>query len=819
MLNIKLTQMARICTLLTLCILSTQLTWAQQGPAFIKGLVTYENGEPVSTANIILEGSTHSAYTDEAGTFEINAVPAKTYQIRVYRIGCQSITQTIALAANETLDLRLTLSVKANQITEVEVFGDRERQPEKLDAITRLPLKPSDQIQSISIVSEKLIEKQGALTIAEATRNVPGVYTYARYGGARESMSSRGFRGLPILKNGVRVHSDFRGTGFMTDMQGVESIQILKGANSITMGAATDLGAPGGIINIVTKTPKFENSGYASLRIGSWGQVRPAFDVQGVLNEAQTLAFRLNGAYETADGFRKGTSLEKFYINPSLEWRPDSKTTVTVEMDYLNDSRTLDVGTVNLAPGNKTNQIYELGDKFLGFTTDRSMVENATFAARFKRDLTNNLYLRGAFFHSKYDSEGIKAGLSAVRPDPENNINVGQVNIFNRSLQHNQDRLDKNSVFQLDLVGIDLETGPIKHTFQLGFDYRATNLFMPVFNTIAIDQINVLQPVSNTLPEGTPSFTQTGETQSKDNSIGLTAQDVIQVTNWAKVFVGGRYSTYQSTNPEATGATRTSYWNPLGGFMIAVKPGLNLFGSYTNSTNPRTAAVADVNGNALGNERIDQLEAGIKSDWLNNRLRFNLTLYKINNRNMNLRATEVDPATGIVVLQDYYIKGGNDERKGAEVELAGRILPNLEIMAGYAYIDAQYKEHTTFVPGSAPNNTPRHTFNAWTSYTVEQGILRGLNLGAGVYHLGKRPYNDFTQPDTYYHDIQPDTKPWYNKAYTTVNAQLGYEFKKHFGIRLLFNNILNEVGFDAYRTSFIDQITPRNFNTVVTYRF
>jgi len=66
-------------------------------------------------------------------------------------------------------------------------------------------------------------------------------------------MSSRGYRGIPILKNGIRTNSDFRGTGVLTDMQGIESIQVLKGAAAITQGVATDIGSPGGIINLVTK--------------------------------------------------------------------------------------------------------------------------------------------------------------------------------------------------------------------------------------------------------------------------------------------------------------------------------------------------------------------------------------------------------------------------------------------------------------------------------------------------------------------------------------------------------------------------------------
>ena len=98
-------------------------------------------------------------------------------------------------------------------------------------------------------------------------------------------------------------------------------------------------------------------------------------------------------------------------------------------------------------------------------------------------------------------------------------------------------------------------------------------------------------------------------------------------------------------------------------------------------------------------------------------------------------------------------------------------------------------------------------------------MLQGLNLGAGAYYLGERPYNDWTIAGVQYHNIEPDTAPWFNKAYTIVNAQVGYEFKKHWGVRALFNNVFDKVGYDAYRSNYIDRIQPRNFSGVVTYKF
>lgn len=84
-----------------------------------------------------------------------------------------------------------------------------------------------------------------------------------------------------------------------------------------------------------------------------------------------------------------------------------------------------------------------------------------------------------------------------------------------------------------------------------------------------------------------------------------------------------------------------------------------------------------------------------------------------------------------------YGLAGNLRRKGLEVELIGRILPNLQIMSGWAYLDAQYEDSPAYVNGSAPMNSPKHTANAWLNYKFNQGILDGLDVGAGIYYVGK----------------------------------------------------------------------------------
>lgn len=784
-------------------ILSTQFIIAQKFSK-IEGKVTDIDNNPIPFASVYIPELNKGSAANADGVFTLENIPNGNREVFASAVGYNVSTITINVNKPVVNGLNFQLSLD-NELDQVEVFGNRNDHPDKIESLTRLPLKTYEQIQSISVLSEKLIEDQGALSIAEATKNVPGVYTFATYGNKRESMSSRGFRGIPILKNGVRVHSDFRGVGILTDMQGVDNIQVLKGTASITQGVATDLGSPGGIINIVTKTPKYTSGGSVSLRGGSFGQIRPTFDVYGPLNNEKTIAFRLNGALERADSFRDLVSKESFYFNPSFEWRVNEKTTVTLELDHYHDSRTPDLGTVNLAE-NDINAIYDLPhSQFLGFENDRSITQNTTYAVRMDRELNDKLTLKGTFYSStlKLDDKGAGLGKTIVEND------VPLYNIRQRSYATST-RDDNNSVLQFDLIGDDIYTGSIKHTFQIGFDYRASDYSTSSQSAGVVDTINVFQNIEHRLPN--VALGEASLNGGKTNSMGFVAQDVISWNSWLKTFLGARYSSTETLSE--TENTRSDAFNPLGGIIVSPIKNVNLFASYTNSSYPRTASRLGANGEELGNERYDQLEAGFKTTWLNDRLRFNLTLYKINNKNINL---PVYDETWTTIL--YYAKGGNDQRQGVEVELTGRPLENLELIGGYAYIDAQYKEHTSYVYGSAPLNTPKHTFNAYANYSFRNNILNGLTVGAGAYFTGERPVNDWSSGAVTHQGIVPNQQPFNVDAYTLVNVQAEYQFDKNWSFQLLLNNVFDKIGYNAYRTRYINQTEPRNFAGVLRYNF
>lgn len=696
---------------------------------------------------------------------------------------------------------------KSKEIDEVELFGEKKKQPEGLEAITRLPLKTRDQIQSISVISYKVIEDLGGLTVTDVAKNIPGVTQFGSYGGTRESMSIRGYRGVPVLKNGVQMDSDFRTAAMITDMQGVESIQVIKGSAAVTQGIGDGLGSAGGVINVVTKVPKFINQTNVGFRYGSWDFYRPTVDFQRVLDSQGKIAVRLNAAYQDNNSFRRFINTDRIYVNPSIAIRPDDKTEIVVEMDYMHNNTTPDRGTVNLAKGD-VEAIYKMPDrKFLGFASDNAKTETFNFSTTVSRKLTDKLKLRASYMSSSYQSEITGAALAPVN---RNNPNELRDRTLTRS-----DREDLNKVFQFDFIGADVMTGFMKHTFQAGFDWKESNVTTTSYNSEKVDRINVLNDINNILPGGININMATAKAvNAVAPTMGLMAQDVITFNKYIKAHLGVRYSQLIGSDKEKDFA-----WNPSLGIMISPVENMNVFGSYTSTTSLRSSNNTLLGGGTVGASTTKQWEAGIKSDWLNERLRFNVTFFDINTDNLSYELLKDGNSTGI------YAMAGELRRKGMEIELIGKILPNLQVMTGWAYVDAQYQDSPSFVNGSAPINTPKHSANAWLNYKFNEGALTGLDVGAGIYYVGNRPVDDYKQIYTnaengHVNGTQPGERPFNMPEYTTVDAQIGYTFKNGLGLRGFFNNIFDTVGYNSYfRGGYIDQIQPRNFAVQVNYKF
>lgn len=788
----------------TVC--SVMMGYAQN--TLVKGRIVDENNKAIPYATVVIVETNTAAQTNNNGEYAFPNVKKGKYTITANFVGYTSVSKNIHVD-KETETTNFRLAVSSNDLSNITVYGQTNKNVRQLQNLTRLPLGIQDQVQNIAIVSDYVIEEQGALTVLEAARNVAGVTQFSSYGGVKESMSIRGFRGTPILKNGVSMDSDFRTSAGIVDMQGVESVEVIKGSAAISQGIGNGLGAAGGVINVVTKTPNFKNKREVGFRVGSYGQVRPTVDFEQILDKDETVSFRFNGAYERNDGFRSYTGSDKFYLNPSLTYKPDARTTVTAELDYLQGNAVPDRGTTNLGPAN-VNALYKMPhDKFLGFEGDYLKSNILSYTVRFDRELTDKLSVR------------VSAVTASNRADQEvasvsKNATLG-FDYLNRSMSKSNSK-DENSVIQIDLVGKDFKTGFASHTFQVGFDFRQTSLTSTSYDTYLggkplgkgfIDTINVTDSWSNVRPDNV-SFSLKGENTVTTPTIGFMAQDYVSIGEYIKALVGVRYSRLNGNQKENATVDR---WNPIVGLIITPIKNINVFGSYTTTTSLRSSNNVLFEGGFAGPQDTKQFEAGVKTSWFNDQFLFNATYFNAYNDNLLAQVYKEDGSemTGI------YTKAGNLKRQGVEIDVTGKLTNNLHLMLGYAYLDAQYDESPVYAQGSAPMNAPKHTANGWLNYMFD-GSLKGLTIGAGAYFVGERPSDEFgLRPDG--HGSMGGIKPFNMSDYTTVNAQVSYSYKAA-TLRVFANNILDKTGYTSYyRGGYINETAPRNFAAQLTYKF
>lgn len=781
-------------------ILLTSVIYAQQ---MIFGKITDTNNQPIPGVLVSIDDLNIEVFSQNNGSYILMDIEDGTYTIFFEFLNGDFASETVEIKGR---DIELDFKAPETMMLDViEVFGDRNKSQRKIEQITRFPVSIHNQIQSISIISEKLIEDQGALTIIDATKNVAGVTQFASYGGTRESMSIRGYRGTPILKNGVRMDSDFRSAAGISDMAGVESIQVIKGSAALTQGIGNDLGSAGGVINVVTKTPNYKKNAEISLRSGSWWRTRMQYDAQTVIGQNYNLGFRLAGAYQAGKSFKDIVKNNRFYISPSFGWRIDEKTEVILEMDYLKDNSTPDRGTINLAP-DTVEALYEMGSKFLGFKDDDQAVENITYGATIHRNLTENLDARIGFYNSYYESDQRIASFSLFKDEAGQTI----YNKRNRGIGRSY-RNDRNSTLQIDLMGKNMKLGIIKWSWQLGYDYTMSRVDTRSAKGIThIDVIDVFHVIDNSKVTNFSNFDEAdlklGEsTLNKNYYYGFFTQHHIGITDFIKLVGGIRWS-YSIGNSD-------DVIDPFIGLILSPTKNINLFGSYTTNSSLRSANNPLFGGGTVGVSRTKQFEFGIKSNWFRDRLRATATYFDMNNENLSYQVYDDNQTeTGLYGL------AGNLKRKGIELEVAGRPIMNLQIILGYSYLDAFYENSPAYMDGSRPMNAPTHTANAWLHYKFNNKILKGFSLGAGIYYVGERPVNEFTKV-TSAHNTIPGIEYFDMPDYTTINAQLGYDTQK-LGFQLFFNNITDVIGYTSYyRGGYINQIDPFNISAQINFKF
>ncbi|MGF1539913.1 MAG: TonB-dependent siderophore receptor, partial [Pleurocapsa sp.] len=663
------------------------------------------------------------AFSIRNGVTELNPAPGisrvtvnkvEENSIRVRITGETQTPSAEVVTGRDDLVLSITpeaATTEQQPDEEIEVIATGEAEAEdsyKVDeatTATRTDAPLRDIPQSIQVIPRQILEEQNTQRIQDALQNVSGVTKQGNYGGTEAGgFNLRGFTQEVTFRNSLRDNTFYS----ITDVANIDRIEVLKGPASVLFGQAE----PGGIINIITKQPLSEPYYSVSFSAGNFDFYRPTIDLSGPLNEDKSLLYRLNLAYQNSDSFRDFNSTERILIAPTLKWEISDRTTLNLDFEYLHNEFTFDRGIP--AVGDRPADIPI--ERFLGYPSlDDYGGTHYRAGYRFEHQFSDNLSLRNAFFVSSFK----EAGLSV-----DNNGSL----IDNRFLPkafYDGEGIRENYTLQTELMG-KFSTGKISHQLLFGVNLNRITAYNN-YPGAALPDIDIFNPNYNvTLPSELDPFLFI----SRVSSLGIYLQDQVTLADNLKLLVGGRldFSEQEDIFPldGDTSEQSDDAFSPRIGIVYQPIEPLSLYASYSSSFLP-TIGLSAAN-TPFEPQRGNQYEIGVKADITEN-LFATLAAFHLTKSNI-LTTDPNDP--------NFSIQVGKQRSQGIELDLTGEILPGWNVIAAYAYTDAEVTEDNAIAVGNRLANVPENAASLWTTYKIQDGNLQGLGFGLGLYYAGDR---------------------------------------------------------------------------------
>ncbi len=794
--------------LIFLALLSFTATAASQN-FVIKGTIVTSDGKPAAQVNVQLAEINKTIVTNDNGVFEFTGLHAGKYTLVASFTGMATQNRHIILSVTAPEQLiKITLLENHTELKEIIVAATLTKS-DKPVSLGKLPVKPMDLPQATAVVERAVLERQQVQTLGDAVQNLNGVYVMSTTGGYQEELASRGFAfgSNNTFKNGVRFNNSI-----MPEVNSIETIEVLKGGNAILFGT---VGA-GGILNIVTKKPKFNNGGSISFQTGSYDFYKPSIDIYGAVNNSKHVAYRVNSSFTKAGSFRNVVASQRYNINPSLLINIGAKTEVLLEGDYTQDKRNLDYGTgaiyYKVAPISRST--------YLNLPWSYNNSDQLAATATITHKLNSNWQLRAIASTRKYNNESF----GAARPNANSQFIDSSAANYGRWVR-GLVKAKSNETYNfasLDITG-KINTGILKHTLLAGIDVDKVSTDNYIFDYTQFrtdkkniyDTLNIFGTKQYLQRNDIPNVPWTLYTSTPVSRTGVYVQDFIEVTEKLKVLAGVRYTSSKTGVSDSIYANsitkmhseyrRENAFSPRFGIVYQPAKNISLFTSYTNTYELNTAL--DTFAKVLPPSIIDQYELGIKTLLFKNKISVNVTAYLINNNNA------VQSYPNLAATDSRRESGGQTQSSGFELDIITKSLNGFNINAGYSYNDTRYTKSTLYEPGSKLRYNPNHTANMHIYYTVKPTYkLNGLNAGIGIYYVGERVAGRSTTKANPGYALMP------LPDYFLFEAGIGYTYQ-NVGVRVKLSNIFNQLSYNVHDDNSVNPIAPRQFTATVSYKF
>ncbi len=687
-------------------------------------------------------------------------------------------------------------SVKIITLNEViiESNNDKKYRTDKLSSSLRIQQQLLETPQNIQLISAEVLKDQFSLNVNESiTRNVSGAFREELHNGISADIYMRGGY-ISAQRNGVDLRPLLKGP-IGDDVAIIENIEFIKGP----AGFMNSLGDPAGSYNIITKKPTGINKKTFSVIQGSFGLIRAEADLGGKLDDKGKLLYRFNIMGMNKKGFLQFDSNERILIAPSLKYKFDENTALTVEYIYQRLNYMM-LSEAQISP----NGFGSLPRNF-SITDPNSRPYKANdhnIFANFQKKINKNWSFTGQLSEINSQSAGT---IFWVYGKNETNPNI-----LDRYYVY--DGMKYNIFSAQAFTQGNFSTGEVKHSFLAGIDFNHKhNKTQDTWNTAStIYPLDITNPVyANVINNNGTGGDFDSENQINspenltDSKLYYTSFYVMDeiglLHNKLKINGGIRLTQFEADFNQYGEKTDASDWilTPRIGANYLITKSFSIYGLYDNSFIPQ--AGIDYQKNPLKPIRGKSFEAGLKKDWNNKALNTTLSVYHIT-RSQNIVK---DP-----VNNDIY-QSGENESKGIEFDLRGQIAKGLNVIINYAYTDSKITkdDKNPALVGMPTPNRIRHIQNTWLDYALPFKKVKGFSLSLGYQYMAGRAER-FTSSD-----------PQDLKDFFRLDGGVSYS-KRKFSINLMVNNILDSHQYStAWKRNdmyYWVQLPPVNYRCSIT---
>lgn len=628
-----------------------------------------------------------------------------------------------------SLSACMLLGAQSVELKEVSVVGSVAKGSGKIEFM---------QPNSTSVITKETTMEQGATQIDNAIKYEAGfINPYGTDLDTTDWIKLRGFNATITIDGATPYKGGYLGT--QHDIYGLESIEIVKGANSLLYGASSS----GGVINLVSKRPTVTPFGEIGIKLGNKNQRGVFFDLSDNIF-TDRVKFRLVGNYEKKHGDVDFTHNKHYYIAPSLLFLLGDHTSLTLISSHSKDKGT---GVTAFYP--YPNVMNVKRGVSPSSSSDFLRRNQSSFGYELTHNFTDSLKFDSSYKFNKEAKEQLAT------------LYVGFFGVTLVDASANSHTLDNRLTYEF-------KGENIKNLTTFGFDYRK----------IKADGIYGFSSTA-AWPIGTRPSVAKPNTALKyfvdQSQLGLYLNNQATFFNNFIVNAAIRYDKLKE-NSDTLG-TKNDYDISKTTYQVGLMYNLDTLGlmPFINYSESFTPVVGS--NSAVGYKPIEgrQYEVGIKylPDFVDGE--FSLSYFDIEEKN-----SLVGGMVGGLYIQS---QAGKQQTKGLELSSNLNLVDNLNWLISYThYIDS--KTHSG-AKGDIVAKTPlvpKNTLSSFLTYKFNISDNQNLKLGGGIRYTSSIP--------------DGSVSGYESASYTLLDAMAEYQYK-NFSASINVNNLTDKEYFSG----------------------